>query len=100
MGYGSSPVTCVCTAGPSPSTTRCFTASGDRVADLGIPVFLNLTTLEPGIKPYLKELDAFDRWAQRYASLPVVLAHGLPLFRFMDGGDIRIPPSAWKPLSR
>ena len=72
----------------------------DRVEDLGIPVFLNLTTLEPGIEPYLKELDAFDRWAQRYPGLRVVLAHGLPLFRFMDGGDIRIPSRAWKPLSR
>ena len=71
----------------------------DRVVDLDIPVFLNLTALEPGVQPYLDELEAFDRWTRRYPSVPVLLAHGLPLFRFLEGGEIRIPSQAWKLLS-
>ena len=72
----------------------------DRVADLDIPVFLNLTTLESGVEPYMNELEAFDRWARRYPGVSVVLPHGLPLFRFLEGGQIRIPSRAWEVLSR
>ena len=72
----------------------------DRVRDMGIPVYWNVTAAEPGPESYLAELAAFDRWLGRYPEVPVMYTHGLPLYRFMDEpGIVSIPPEVWKPLS-
>ena len=71
----------------------------DHVRDMGIPVYMNVSTAAPGSDAYLAELAAFGRWVARYHDVPVMLPHGLPLFRFMDNGEVSIPPQVWGPLS-
>jgi predicted TIM-barrel fold metal-dependent hydrolase len=70
----------------------------DRVRDMHIPVYLNVTPAAPGPEPYLAELAAFGRWLERYGDLPVLYPHGLALGRFMKDGRIEIPEEAWTPL--
>ena len=70
----------------------------DHVLEMGIPVFWYVTSVEPGREPYLAELAAFGRWVRRYPEMPVVLTHGLPLFRLMEDARVSIPEEAWKPL--
>ncbi len=71
----------------------------DHVRDMGIPVYLNVTSAAPGPEPYLAQLAALDRWLQRYTDVPVMYPHGLSLYRFMRGGEIDIPEAAWGPLT-
>ncbi len=71
----------------------------DHVRDMGIPVYLNVTTGAPGPDPYLAELAAFSRWLDRYGDVPVMYPHGLSLYRFMRDGEISIPEAAWEPLA-
>ena len=73
-----------------------FGAFWSHVADLGIPVYLNLAGAPPGREAYLAELAAFARWRERYPRIPLVLPHGISLFRFMDDGRVRIPREVWK----
>ena len=73
-----------------------FDAFWDHVADLDVPVYLNLAAAPPGREAYISELNAFARWRKRYPGIPVVLPHGIPLFRFMDDGRARIPREVWK----
>ena len=68
----------------------------DHVRDLGIPVFWFVTSAAPGRDSYMTELRAFSRWLERYQDIPVVFTHGLPLFRFMESGDITISEEAWR----
>ena len=70
----------------------------DRVREMGIPVFWFVTPSIPGREPYMEELAAFDRWNQRYSDIQVMFTHGLPMFRFMEGGKISVPEEAWKVL--
>jgi predicted TIM-barrel fold metal-dependent hydrolase len=71
----------------------------DHVRDMGIPVYLNVTSGAPGPEPYLAELAAFSRWLERYGDVPVMYPHGLSLYRFMRDGKISIPEVAWEPLT-
>ena len=70
----------------------------DRVKDMGVPVYMNVTPAAPGPEPYLAELAAFGRWLERYDNLPVLYPHGLALGRFMTSGHIEVPEEAWAPL--
>lgn len=71
----------------------------DHVNDMGIPVYMNVTSPVPGPDAYLAELEAFGRWVVRYPDVKVMLPHGLPLFRFMGNGQISIPPEVWGLMS-
>ena len=73
-----------------------FDVFWDHVADMGIPVYLNLGGVPPGLDAYLEELNAFARWRERYPGIPLVMPHGIPLFRFMDGGTVRVPDEVWR----
>ncbi len=73
-----------------------FGAFWSHVADMGIPVYLNLAGAPPGREAYLAELAAFARWRSRHPRIPLVLPHGISLFRFMDDGRVRIPREVWK----
>lgn len=66
-----------------------------RVAEMGIPVFWNVTSGTPGPEAYLAELAAFGRWLERYPEIPCVLTHGLTVARFMEDGVARIAEAAW-----
>jgi predicted TIM-barrel fold metal-dependent hydrolase len=70
----------------------------DRVRELGIPVYLNLAAAPPGREAYVAELAAFSRWRERYPEVPVMLPHGVPLFRFMKNGEVSIPSEVWTAL--
>jgi predicted TIM-barrel fold metal-dependent hydrolase len=71
----------------------------DHVREMGIPVYWFVTAVFRGREPYMAELAAFERWAQRYPEIPVMFTHGLPLFRFMQDGAISIPEEAWKAMA-
>lgn len=75
-----------------------FNSFWDRVSELGIPVYLNLAGAPMGQEGYLAELENFSRWRNRYQDIPVVLPHGIPLYRFIDGGKVIIPPRVWNIL--
>lgn len=77
---------------------RVFDPFWEHVRKMGIPVFWNVTTTEPGREGYLAEHAAFGRWVRRYPEITVVYTHGLPLYRFMKNGKVRIPEEVWKPL--
>lgn len=70
----------------------------DCVRELKIPVFWFVSSPIPGREAYMQELEAFGNWVQRYPEIPVMFTHGLPLYRFMDDGDISIPNEAWNIL--
>ena len=71
----------------------------DRVHDLGIPVFWNVTSDLRRNEGYLAGHAALGRWLRRYTDVPSIYTHGLPLYRFTDsGGRISIPDDVWKPL--
>ena len=69
-----------------------FGAFWNHVADMGIPVYLNLAGAPPGREAYLAELAAFARWRSRHPRIPLVLPHGISLFRFMDDRPGAYPP--------
>lgn len=70
----------------------------DHVRRMGIPVYWFVTSVVPGADAYMAELQAFGNWVRRYSDIPVVFTHGLPLYRFMEHGEITIPPEAWRLL--
>ena len=70
----------------------------DRVRELGIPVFWNITSDSAGQEGYLAEHFAFGRWLERYPEITSIYTHGFPLYRFMANGVVSIPSEAWKPL--
>ena len=70
----------------------------DRVKDMNVPVYMNVTPAAPGPEAYLAEMRAFGRWLERYGDLPVLYPHGLALGRFMTNGRIEVPEEAWAPL--
>ncbi|MCI0437876.1 MAG: amidohydrolase, partial [Chloroflexi bacterium] len=70
----------------------------DHVREMGIPVFWFVSSVTPGKEPYMEQLRAFGRWLERYPDIPVLYTHGLPLFRFLDHGEISIPDEAWSIL--
>lgn len=67
----------------------------DRVREIGILVFWNVTTGTKGRDAYLSELAAFRQWLEHYPEIPCVLAHGLTISRFMENGVAKIPEEAW-----
>ena len=75
-----------------------FSPFWDHVRDLGIPVYWFVNPAAPGHEPYLAELAAFGRWAQRYPEIPAMFTHGLPLSRFTVDGVVSIPAEAWRAL--
>ncbi len=70
----------------------------DHVRDLEIPVFWVVSSVYPEKEAFLAELAAFDRWLERNPDIPVLLTHGLPLAKFMEGGKVSLPAAVWKPL--
>ena len=70
----------------------------NRVRELGIPVFWNITSSDPGPDGWMKVHEAFGRWVERYPEVPSIYTHGIPLYRFMRDGHITIPDEIWKPL--
>ena len=70
----------------------------DRVREMGIPVFWNITTREPGREAYLAEHAAFGRWLERYPEITSVYTHGIPLYRFQETGKVSLPREVWEPL--
>lgn len=71
----------------------------DRVRQLGIPVFWNITSDLRGNEGYFAGHAAFGRWLKRRPDIPSVYTHGLPLYRFMDSsGSIVISEDVWEPL--
>jgi predicted TIM-barrel fold metal-dependent hydrolase len=71
----------------------------DHVSEMRMPVYLNLAGAPSGKEGYLAELANFGRWRRRYPEIPLMLPHGIPLFRFMENGEVRIPPEVWKVLA-
>jgi predicted TIM-barrel fold metal-dependent hydrolase len=71
----------------------------NRVRELSIPVFWNITSDLRGNEGYMQGQAAFGRWLERYPDIPSVCTHGIPLYRFIDAnGKVSIPEEAWKPL--
>ena len=70
----------------------------DHIRNLNIPIYMNVTSANPGPDAYLKQLKAFDNWLHKYTDIPVVYPHGLSLFRFKHKDSFAIPEKAWKPL--
>ena len=70
----------------------------DHVRDLGIPVFWNITTSDPGQNAWLDVHAAFGRWVERYSETRSVYTHGIPLYRFWRDGALDIPDEIWGPL--
>ncbi|MEE8363587.1 MAG: amidohydrolase family protein [Dehalococcoidia bacterium] len=70
----------------------------ERVRDLGIPVFWNVTANTGGAEGWLEEQARFGRWTERYPEITCIYTHGLPLYRFIRGGRVAIPEEAWGPL--
>ena len=70
----------------------------DHVRTLGIPVFWNITTLDPGQAAWLDVHAAFGRWVERYPEVPSIYTHGIPLYRFWRDGVLDVPDEIWGPL--
>ena len=51
-----------------------------------------------GQEGYLAELENFGKWRNRYPDIPVILPHGIPLYRFIEGGEVTIPSRVWNIL--
>ncbi len=70
----------------------------EGLRDLGIPVFWNITSSDPGPDGWMKVHEAFGRWVERFPEVSSIYTHGVPLYRFMQDGAITIPDEIWKPL--
>ena len=71
----------------------------DGVTELKVPVFLSIfERRDPKLESYLAELNALQRWMDRYPDVNVVITHGFSWRMFVDGDRIRLPKEVWAPF--
>lgn len=68
---------------------------------LGVPIFITLRPNPDVADPqagYLRELEIFERWMERYPDTTCSLTHGFPWRIFRDGNRLVLPEEIWVPF--